>query len=433
MSRRLPALALPVVAGLSLLLAGAAAAGAADTPWLLRAGNLQVGERPLLLGLAMRNRALAGDEAKRKADEVLRRLRERLLLAAAASQAGMATDPAVQGALDEFASSHLADLYLDENVMAPARAAAKAAGKGNRKAESDQFVLGRKRLYNEVAAAAAGQIPAEVDEAALKAVVDGAADDRVVARAAGGEVRSGQLRREMARVDHPSSQEQSRERVARSVLDSILSRIRFAALADRAGYRRRPSFVEAVEDRRLRLLADRYAEVNVYAGVSATAADVEAHYQRNRERLRRGQEREIFEIVVADEQSAAAVAAKLAAGMDFGAAVKEFSQGATKDDGGRIGFVSKGEALAALDTAIAKLAAGQVSPPVKTKLGWHILRCAQVTEGRIPPLEEVRAGLEPIVLEELRAAALAAAVARLEGRIPVEFNQSRYQEILKSL
>jgi parvulin-like peptidyl-prolyl isomerase len=89
--------------------------------------------------------------------------------------------------------------------------------------------------------------------------------------------------------------------------------------------------------------------------------------------------------------------------------------------------------LAALDTAIVKLAAGQVSPPVKTKLGWHILRCAQVTEGRIPPLEEVRAGLEPIVLEELRAAALAAAVARLEGRIPVEFNQSRYQEILKSL
>jgi hypothetical protein len=49
------------------------------------------------------------------------------------------------------------------------------------------------------------------------------------------------------------------------------------------------------------------------------------------------------------------------------------------------------------------------------------------------PLTEVRDALDPLVLQELHAAALAAELRRLEKEIPVEFNKSRFQEMLKRL
>ena len=82
---------------------------------------------------------------------------------------------------------------------------------------------------------------------------------------------------------------------------------------------------------------------------------------------------------------------------------------------------------------IATLKAGQVGPVVKSPYGYHVLRCASVQQGRTPPLAEARPALERRLVEARRAEALAEALARLEKEIPVEVNETRYQEILKSL
>lgn len=428
-SRRLVALA---AAGL-IFAAVPGLAPVAAAAWLMRSGAVEIVDRSLVMGLSLKNRNLTAEESRRKAEEQMRRLRERLVLAVAAERAGIAQAPAVVAAIEEFRFNHLVDLFLEEKVVRGALQAAKEAAAGDAWLERKTYPRERAQRYDELYKTAVTEFPAEIDKAALAATAAGGEGNPVVGKVLGREVRADEVRRGMAGVSHPSNRKESDEGVALSVLDSLLTKIRFAALAERAGFAQRPDFVGDLADRRLRLLADAYAEQVVYPGVQPTAAEIETFYAANAERLRRGEEREIFEILVAEKADAEAIAARLAAGGDFAKEVREQSTGPTREMGGRLGFLRPGEILPALDAALQKLQAGGVSSPVKSTYGWHILRCAQVVTGRVPPLEEVRAALEIQVRDEQRAKALTAAAARLAPEVPVEFNDTRYQEILKGL
>lgn len=396
----------------------------AQPRWLLRAGNLEVGERSLLYALGVKGKVRTEAERVAAAGEHLGRLRSRLILAVAAERRGYASDVAVTGPLERFSRQHLVDQYITETVDARAREL--AGGSKNR------FRFERDRLFKAATARARKEFPGTVDAAAVAAVARGEAGDQVVARVAGGEIRAEELRRGMRAVDHPGDKRETAERLAQTVLDSIVVRRGMTVIAEQEGFAGREDFRDEVADRRLRLLADLYTERDVYPSIPALSpAGVAAYYERNRERLKRGEEREIFEILVPDEETARAVAARLAAGAPFADEVRANSIGATKGDEGRLGLLQAGEAYPALDSEIRKLAAGDVSPPVRTPFGWHILRCARVVTGRVPPLAEVRPAVEAAIVEEQRAAAVRERVSLLEREIQVTVNESRVQEILK--
>src|SRR5258707_4164270 len=78
---------------------------------------------------------------------------------------------------------------------------------------------------------------------------------------------------------------------------------------------------------------------------------------------------------LADEakRSADRIAEQLRRGAPFGAVAKQFSQGATAQAGGELGWVLPGSLDPSLDTAIDKLPVRQYSEPIRTSSGWHIV------------------------------------------------------------
>jgi len=58
---------------------------------------------------------------------------------------------------------------------------------------------------------------------------------------------------------------------------------------------------------------------------------------------------------------------------DFVAAAKRYSEDPSGADGGKLGWFKKGELLEPMEHAVAKLRVGQISEPVRTRLGVHIL------------------------------------------------------------
>ena len=428
--RRYPAV---VAAAALVFTATAVRLTAAESPWILRSGSLEVGERSLLMAVKVKKSAYTPEEARRKAEDQLRRLRERLVLAVAADRAGLAGAPAIVAALEEFRLTHIVDLFMEEKIQRAALEATKGVGDGDKLIQGKAYRNERARLHDELSKAATAEFPGEVDQPALLAMAAGREGNPVVGRILGREIRADSVRRGMAEVNHPSNDIKSEEKVALTVLEAQMTKFRFAALAERDGFGRRPDFVSDLADRRLRLLADAYTEQQIYPGVKPTAAEIEAFYTANAGRLRRGEEREIFEILVPEQAQAEAIAARLAAGGDFAGELREHSTGATREQGGRLGFLQAGDVLPVLDAAIARLQTGGISAPVKSPFGWHLLRCGQITTGRVPPLDEVRSALEIQVRDEQRAKAVTAAVARLAPDVPVEFNQKRFQEVLEGL
>ena len=85
---------------------------------------------------------------------------------------------------------------------------------------------------------------------------------------------------------------------------------------------------------------------------------------------------------------------KLGEGEDFAELARLYSQGPNKDKGGDMGFIGKGEMLKELDRAIFDLKPGESSKPIKSKVGYHILKIEDIAHPGYLGLEDVHGNIK---------------------------------------
>ena len=78
-------------------------------------------------------------------------------------------------------------------------------------------------------------------------------------------------------------------------------------------------------------------------------------------------------ILVDSEAKCLEIKTKIAAGADFAAMAKQFSQCPSSRDGGALGSFTPGQMVPEFDRVVFKEAVGQVHGPVKTEFGYHLV------------------------------------------------------------
>ena len=78
-------------------------------------------------------------------------------------------------------------------------------------------------------------------------------------------------------------------------------------------------------------------------------------------------------ILVVTEEEAKQIKKEIAEGKDFSAAAMEYSKCPSKAKGGDLGYFGRGMMVPEFDKAAFDLPVGQVSDPVKTQFGWHLI------------------------------------------------------------
>jgi peptidyl-prolyl cis-trans isomerase SurA len=81
-------------------------------------------------------------------------------------------------------------------------------------------------------------------------------------------------------------------------------------------------------------------------------------------------------------------------GVDFSKLAKEKSEGSSREDGGDLGFFRRGVMVPAFERVAFTLKEGEVSEPVRTQFGWHILKVEERRAVDVEPYEKVKAELE---------------------------------------
>ncbi|MEW6723922.1 MAG: peptidylprolyl isomerase [Bacillota bacterium] len=105
-------------------------------------------------------------------------------------------------------------------------------------------------------------------------------------------------------------------------------------------------------------------------------------------------------ILVATEAEAKDIVARLKAGEDFAALAKEKSTDAySKENGGSLGYFSRGDMTEAFEEAAFRLAVGQISEPVQTFYGWHVIKLDDRKAAQRATIESARAEIEQILVE----------------------------------
>ncbi len=97
----------------------------------------------------------------------------------------------------------------------------------------------------------------------------------------------------------------------------------------------------------------------------------------------------VSHILVKDEKIAKEVKEKVNNGEDFAALAKQYSEDTgSKEQGGEIAGFAPGQTVKEFEEAAYKLDAGQVSEPVKTSYGYHIIKVTDKKE--LKPFDEVK-------------------------------------------
>ncbi|MBC8212019.1 MAG: SurA N-terminal domain-containing protein [Gammaproteobacteria bacterium] len=82
-------------------------------------------------------------------------------------------------------------------------------------------------------------------------------------------------------------------------------------------------------------------------------------------------------------------------GEDFSSLAREFSQDpGSAEDGGNLGDIERGFMVKPFETALFNLSVDQVSEPVKTQFGWHLIKLHNVSGGETKSLEQARYEIE---------------------------------------
>jgi parvulin-like peptidyl-prolyl isomerase len=139
--------------------------------------------------------------------------------------------------------------------------------------------------------------------------------------------------------------------------------------------------------------------------------ELRERYNREKEQYRLPERARLREIVIVkpenpalaeDARKRAETAASDARGpgADFAKIAAAVSEAGTKDQGGDLGEVARGELLPNLDTAVFNATAGDVIGPIETRSGWHVLKVEQRLPSEVPAFESVKDKLRKDASEE---------------------------------
>lgn len=94
-------------------------------------------------------------------------------------------------------------------------------------------------------------------------------------------------------------------------------------------------------------------------------------------------------VLVKDEKLAQDIAAKAKSGADFEALAKENSIGPSKDSGGDLGYFTADQMVPSFSAAAFQLKIGEVSNPVQSQFGWHVIKLEDRRKQPVPAFEDV--------------------------------------------
>jgi parvulin-like peptidyl-prolyl isomerase len=167
----------------------------------------------------------------------------------------------------------------------------------------------------------------------------------------------------------------------------------FEKEAEKLGIRESEDFKKKVKATEAQLLQQELIERKLKTAVTDKLIDAE--YSKLAKELKGQKEVKVAHILVDTEEKAKQLKEKLTKGSKFEDLVKEFSKDeGSKATGGELGYVMKGQLVPEFENKAFSMKQNEISDPVKTQFGWHIIKVLDSRDVTIPPKEQALNGIK---------------------------------------
>jgi peptidyl-prolyl cis-trans isomerase C len=247
-------------------------------------------------------------------------------------------------------------------------------------------------------------------------------DSKVLARFDGTTVTENELKEKMGGL--PRAMRSLAVDRKKELVEDIAAEHFLLKEARRQGLDKDPDVQRTVAAAEKKILIARLIEKEVDEKMSVDPQDVAKYYELNRPEFMTPELLRASHILVESEEEAKAIRSALDGGADFEETARQRSKDATAIRGGDLGFFQKGQFVPEFEQAVFALSKGQVSAPVRTQFGWHIIRLNDRMEPRLRELKAVKGLVEERLVQEKRVKAFRGLIAALQGNTKIEIDQA---------
>ncbi len=230
---------------------------------------------------------------------------------------------------------------------------------------------------------------------------------------------------QMALMRNPALKERLLERWVQMTLMSME--------AQREGMDKKPDVKRRIQDMTNAVLAQEYMEVKVKDKVKVTDAEMKKYYDSHKDEFKKPETVTARHILVrvapgADKEAwnkaldkAKVIEAKLKKGADFAKLAEEYSDDpGSKQKGGELGAFTKGRMVPEFEKVAFSLKKGEISGPVKTNFGYHIIQVTDKSPASQQSFEEAKNGLQQKMLREKQQKYMDELMAKLKKKYDVK-------------
>ena len=216
----------------------------------------------------------------------------------------------------------------------------------------------------------------------------------------------------------------------KSFLDRLIIQRLLLREAKKESLEKDKEFQDKLAEFKEQLIMQTLLSRKVTTALKISDEDLQKYYDAHKEEFKKEKEIQTRQIVVKTEQEAREIQTRIAKGEDFGDLAKRYSlDPSARTTGGDIGFHPKGTLIPEYEAAAFQLTrVGQVSAPVKTQLGYHLIKLEGVRTSSYAPFAEVKDFIRQKITQEKQAEMVQAYIDDLKKHAKIVVNEDLLKE-----
>lgn len=193
-------------------------------------------------------------------------------------------------------------------------------------------------------------------------------------------------------------------------------------------YRRK--IKKALENYRRELLIKEFLSDQVLNKAEISQEEIKNYYNNNLKDFLVPEKIHLYEIVVSTEEEARNILTRISNGEDFSEIAKKESISSSKDKGGDIGMISRGQLMPELEEILFAMKPNQVlGKVVKTDQGYHIIKIGEKQTSHLQTIEESTPIIKQILINQKRSQFLNTYINELKNKSKIV----KFSEKIKNL
>ena len=204
-----------------------------------------------------------------------------------------------------------------------------------------------------------------------------------------------------------------------AIVEELINRKLFLMEAQRNLFEAEAAFKAQLKQAKESLLVN-YAIEKAVSSARVKDEEILAFYEENKDKMGGGDTVNASHILVETEEEALRILDEIKGGLAFEEAARKYSSCPSKEEGGNLGNFGRGQMVPEFEQAAFAMAEGELSAPVKTQFGYHLIRLNSKKTGEVTPLSEVRERIEAELLRRAQQTAYQSKVNQLKILFPVD-------------